>query len=136
MWSTNSDYNSLGKARLDAFLDETYDAFTAGVARGRGMDQQEVHDIAEGRVWTGAQAKELGLVDELGGFARALELARIEIGADPDEPVTLRRFPEPKLPWETALDLITNPLASIGMLSGWLSLISPGTLSAPPVLIR
>lgn len=136
MWSTNSDYNNIGRARLDAFLDETYNAFTAGVARGRGLSQEDVHDIAEGRVWTGVQAKELGLVDELGGFAKALDLAREEIGAAPDDPIELRRFPAPKPPWEAALDLVKNPLIAIQTLSSWIGLISPGTLSAPPVLIR
>ncbi len=136
MWSTGSDYSNLGRERLAAFLDETYDAFTAGVARGRGMTQEDVHAVAEGRVWTGAQAQELGLVDELGGFAKALELVRIEIEADPDEAITLRRFPEPKSPWEAALDLIENPLITLQMFSDWIGLINPGILSAPPVHIR
>ncbi|MGI9452342.1 MAG: signal peptide peptidase SppA [Geminicoccaceae bacterium] len=136
MWSTNRDYNSFGRARLNAFLDETYDAFTAGVARGRGMTQEDVHKIAEGRVWTGAQAKELGLVDELGGFAKALDLARAEIGVDPDDQISLRRFPAPKPPWEAALELIKNPLISLETLSNWISLLRPATLSAPPIHIR
>ncbi len=136
MWSTSSDYSNLGRERLSAFLDETYDAFTQGVARGRGMAQEDVHAVAEGRVWTGAQAQELGLVDELGGFAKALELVRAEIGADPDQAITLRRFPEPKPPWEAALDLIKNPLITIQILSDWIALINPATLSTPPVLIR
>lgn len=137
MWSTNTDYNDLGRARLGDFLDETYNAFTAGVARGRGMTQEDVHEIAEGRVWTGAQAKELGLVDELGGFAEALDRARAEIGIDPGAPITLRRFPTPKPPWEAALDLIGNPLITLQMLSDWIGLMAaPSTLSAPPILIR
>ncbi|MGI9491149.1 MAG: signal peptide peptidase SppA [Geminicoccaceae bacterium] len=136
MWSTNRDYNSFGRARLNAFLDETYDAFTAGVARGRGMTQDDVHKVAEGRVWTGAQAKELGLVDELGGFAKALDLARTEIGVDPGDPVSLRRFPAPKPPWEAALELMQNPLIFFQTLSNWISLPSPATLAAPPIHIH
>jgi len=136
MWSTNSDYNSIGRDRLDAFLDEIYDAFTAGVARGRGMTQEDVHKIAGGRVWTGVQAKELGLVDELGGFAKALELARVEIGVDPDDPVSLRRFPERKPPWEAVFDLLEDPLISLHMLTDWIKLASPATLSAPPIHIH
>ncbi len=136
MWSTNSDYSNVGRARLDAFLDETYDAFTAGVARGRGMTQEDVHKIAEGRVWTGAQAKELGLVDELGGFARALELARAEIGVNPGDPVSLRRFPERKPPWEAVFDLLEDPLISLQTLSDFMRLASPSTLSVPPIHIH
>ncbi|MGI9510495.1 MAG: signal peptide peptidase SppA, partial [Geminicoccaceae bacterium] len=113
MWSTNEDYDLRGRERLESFLDQTYDAFTDGVARGRGMTKEDVHAIAEGRVWTGRQAKDLGLIDELGGFIRALELARTEIGLDPDQPIDIRRFPEPKPPWEVALDLLGQPLSTI-----------------------
>jgi protease-4 len=136
MWSTNSDYSDLGRARLDAFLDQTYDAFTAGVARGRGLSREDVDEIAEGRVWTGAQARDLGLVDELGGFARALEIAKAEIGVDAAAPVTIRRFPAPKPPWQTALDLIRDPMISLQALAGWVALINAGVASMPPILIR
>jgi len=137
MWSTNSDYNSLGRNRLEAFLDDTYDAFTAGVARGRDMEQDDVHAIAEGRVWTGMQAKKLGLVDELGGFAKALDRTRSEIGSDPESPVSIRRFPAPKPPWETALELVKSPLITLQALSDFIGLtVDPGAVSAPPVLIR
>jgi len=137
MWSVNHDYGVRGRERLTQFLDQTYDAFTAGVARGRGMAQEDVHAIAEGRVWTGQQAKELGLVDELGGFNRALEITREEIGLDPDQPVKLQRFPKPKSPWKSALDLIQQPLAAISAFSSWLEFIQiNGVATAPPILIR
>jgi len=137
MWSVNQGYGFRGQARLDSFLDQTYDAFTEGVARGRGMTKEDVHAIAEGRVWTGVQAKDLGLVDELGGFTRALELARVEIGLDPDQPVNIKRFPEPKTPLETALDLIQEPLIAIKSLSSWMQLLqTDGVATAPPVLVR
>ena len=136
MWSTNNDYSNLGRERLEAFLDKTYDAFTTGVARGRGLTKEEVHELAEGRVWTGAQAQELGLVDEIGGFAKALDLVRDEIGISLDDPVELRRFPAPKPPWEAALDLIENPLITLRVLSDWVAMTKPATLTTPPILLR
>ena len=137
MWSLNEDFGARGQERLESFLDETYEAFTEGVARGRGIAREDVQAIAEGRVWTGMQAQDLGLVDDLGGFARALELTRVEIGLDPDQPVSIRRFPEPKAPWETALDLISQPLITIRTLSALLApLQTEGPASMPPVLIR
>ncbi len=137
MWSVNQDYGFRGRERLETFLDQTYSAFTEGVARGRGMTTEDVHAIAEGRVWTGVQAKDLGLVDELGGFTRALELARVEIGLDPDQPVNIRRFPEPRSPLETALDLIQEPLITISTLSSWIQLLqNEGVATTPPVLVR
>ncbi|MDH3658886.1 MAG: signal peptide peptidase SppA [Alphaproteobacteria bacterium] len=137
MWSMNQDYGQRGRERLNRFLDQIYAAFTEGVARGRGMSVEDVHAIAEGRVWTGLQAKELGLVDELGGFTRALELARVEIGLDPDQPVDIRRFPIPKAPWELALELIGEPLSAIQTFSSWVKLLrNDGLAITPPVMIR
>ena len=137
MWSMNEDYGQRGRERLNAFLDRTYDAFTEGVARGRGMSVEDVHAVAEGRVWTGRQAKDLGLVDELGGFTRALELARVEIGLDPDQPIDLRRFPKPKAPWETVLELIGEPLGVLRAFASWFRLLqTDGVATMPPVLIR
>lgn len=63
-------------------VDEVYESFTGRVAEGREMDIEAVKKVAEGRVWTGEQAKEIGLVDELGdlqdALAHALELAELE----------------------------------------------------------
>jgi len=83
------------------------------------------------------QAKKLGLVDELGGFAKALDRTRSEIGSDPESPVSIRRFPAPKPPWETALELVKSPLITLQALSDFIGLtVDPGAVSAPPVLIR
>jgi protease-4 len=137
MWSVLDGFDDRAQARLDAFLDHVYEAFTEGVARGRGLPAAEVMEIAEGRVWTGAQAREIGLVDELGGFARALEVAKEVAGIEVDEPVQLRRFPEPTPPWQQVLDLLGGGLP-IGLetLARRLGLLWPGPLSAPPIAIR
>jgi len=138
MWSTLSDYDARARARLDAFLDQTYEAFLAGVARGRELPEGAVLKAAEGRVWTGAQAQELGLVDELGGFARALELAREAIGLEPGRPVELRAFPPAGAPWQQVLELLGGggPFG-LGAAASWLQwLRAPGALSAPPLLLR
>jgi len=61
---------------------DIYELFTNRVAVGRGMTQEDVHEIAQGRVWTGADALNIGLVDELGGLdlalVRAAEAAKLE----------------------------------------------------------
>ena len=64
-----------------------YDDFTTKAALGRRLTQQQVHEVARGRVWTGAQARERGLVDELGGLPYALELALDRVGLPADAPV-------------------------------------------------
>jgi protease-4 len=138
MWSLGLEFDARGRARLEAFLDRIYEAFIDGVARGRQMAESDVRKAAEGRVWTGAQAKELGLVDELGGFDRALEVAREAIGLARDRPVELRLFPPARSPWEQALDLLGGAPIGLDAVRSWLLrwLAAPGVLSAPPLLLR
>jgi protease-4 len=136
MWSTLEGYSERARARLEAFLDQTYAAFVEGVARGRRLSRDEVLKVAEGRVWTGQQAKDLGLVDELGGFARALELAKQSVGIAPEQAVELRQFPEALAPWEEILQLLNSSPEPIDALVSVLQLLRPGMLSTPPIVIR
>ncbi|NPC84428.1 signal peptide peptidase SppA, partial [Pyxidicoccus fallax] len=68
-------------ATLEAEVEETYQAFLAHVARGRGRTSEEIHALAEGRVYSGLRAKGVGLVDAIGGFEdacrHALSLAKV-----------------------------------------------------------
>ena len=75
MWSTNVGYNDSTRERLDAMMDRIYTAFTERVSEGREMSLSEVEKVAKGRVWTGIDAKAHKLIDEIGGFEKALELA-------------------------------------------------------------
>jgi protease-4 len=136
IWSTTSAYSARGRERLQAFLDWTYQSFIEGVARGRGLPEDEVLAAAAGRVWTGAQAKERGLVDQLGGFADALAAIRQEIGLAPDAPLELRRFPAPRTLWEQALDLAFGIQARLFGVETWLEHLSPDVLGTPPIVIR
>jgi len=74
-------------ARLQQFVDRVYERFLELVVRGRGLERAHVEEIAQGRVWSGTRALELGLVDELGGLERALEVAREQAGLEDDAPV-------------------------------------------------
>ena len=79
--------------RMQGLVEETYDLFLDRVAEGRGMERDAVHEVAQGRVWTAAQAREVGLVDELGGLRDALNLARERAGLTPDDDVALVPYP-------------------------------------------
>lgn len=83
---------ALVRTQMEAF----YKGFVHKAAAGRKRTEQEIDAVAQGRVWTGAQAKERNLVDELGGLDKALELARREAGVPENRPVTLVVFPKPK----------------------------------------
>jgi len=77
--------------RVNNWLDAIYRDFTEKVASGRRMTVEQVHEIARGRVWTGADAARNGLVDELGGMSAAAGIARRRAGLPADAP--LRAYP-------------------------------------------
>ncbi len=81
---------------VQKLMHRIYDDFTSGVAAGRHMKVEEVDKIGKGRVWTGAQAKGLGLVDEIGGFSRALVLARQLGHISRDAQVQVVHYPREK----------------------------------------
>lgn len=81
-------------------VEEGYETFIQRVAEGRNMSPEAVKEIASGRVWTGAQAQERGLVDVLGGLNTAIEIAAAKIEAEDDYRVVY--YPETK-PWFTQL---------------------------------
>ncbi len=93
LFSPISDFNEGERAKFREFLQGFYDIFLTRVAEGRKMERDVVHEVAQGRVWTGTQAKERGLVDEIGGLDVALKKAR-ELAAVPEgEELRLERYP-------------------------------------------
>jgi len=96
LFSFQQNFTPTQRAWVEKSLHETYEQFTKGVAQGRGMTVEAVDKIGKGRVWTGAQAKDLGLVDELGGMDAALRLAKQLAHIPAGERVNIVRFPEEK----------------------------------------
>jgi protease-4 len=66
-----------------------YNGFIDKVAQGRQMDRTDVEKVAQGRVWTGVEGKDNGLIDEIGGLDAAIEIAREKAGIDPDDHVRI-----------------------------------------------
>jgi protease-4 len=75
-------FNDAERAALQKYINNGYKLFVQRCADGRGMSVEAIEKIAEGRVWTGATAKELGLVDELGGLDKAIEIAAQKSGIE------------------------------------------------------
>lgn len=75
-------FNNEEKAAMQNFINQGYKLFVQRCADGRGMSVEAIEKIAEGRVWTGATAKELGLVDELGGLDKAIDIAAEKAGVE------------------------------------------------------
>ena len=99
-YSTIEDYSDEGWDRMQKWLDRIYEDFTNKVASGRDLPIEDVLDIAKGRVWTGEDALERGLVDALGGYDVALDLVRESLELEADAPLHLQDFPRPRTPWE------------------------------------
>jgi len=103
-WSGLHDYSPEQWSRLQDWLDRIYEDFTNKVAEGRALPKEKVLEIAKGRVWSGEDAKELALVDELGGFPQAIALAREAADIEPDAAVRLKLFPERKPLWQLLIE--------------------------------
>ena len=104
LWSPNAPFSREEWDWLQATLDATYDDFTQKVAQGRNLDREEVLAAAGGRIWSGEDAVEAGLVDALGGYRKALGLAKEAAGIPADASVRLQAFPEERDPFSALLE--------------------------------
>jgi protease-4 len=146
MYSSHSKFSDAEWDRINSFLDRVYADFTAKVAQGRRMTQEAVHEVARGRVWTGADAANNGLVDELGGLRRAVVIARQRGGLPDDAPVR----PAVSVPALARLKPAKSSddpraAASVSMTAGWggladlatgLGLPALGPLTMPSITLR
>lgn len=94
--------NDEEKALMQMMVNQGYDTFLSRCAEGRHTTKEAIAKVAEGRVWTGEMAKELGLVDELGGIDKALKIAEAKAGVDN---YTLVAYPEQMGMWESLLEI-------------------------------
>ncbi len=108
------------RRQITAWMQEIYDAFVSKAAEGRGMEFAKLEELARGRIYTGEQALELGLVDDTGGFPKALEHIRRSLKLEDDERIRLVRLPEPKSFWETLSELGAVRLQRTGLIEEWL----------------
>jgi protease-4 len=127
VFSGLQDYTPEQWARFETWLDRVYDDFTTKVAAGRKLPKEKVLEIAKGRVWTGEDAKGLGLVDELGGFPVAIRLVREAMGLSADAKIKLKPFPPKKSPLQALLgeDSDSSQKASDETIARALEIIQP-----------
>jgi len=134
-----------GRARLEQDVQEVYDLFVARVSEGRGLSPERVDAVGRGRVWTGAQGIERGLVDELGGLVTAVRVAKRELGLPEDADVLLIPHPPARsLAQEllealsssvirAALPLVWSPL--LDRVETWTAALHPGEPALVPPLV-
>ena len=127
------------KAKVEEQMQATYDGFVEKAAAGRNTTPEKIDAIGQGRVWTGRQAKALGLVDELGGLERAVAIAKERAKIPQDAGVELVVYPGRKSFYE----LVANPLgrsegmaAAIGSMLGLKDPRGLQILTAPLQIFR
>ena len=120
LFSDQQNFTPDQRAYIEKSLRDTYSQFTRGVAQGRGMKVEAVDKIGKGREWTGAQARQSGLVDELGGLDRALAIAKELAHIPAASPVHLVRFPEEKGLLEMLFERDSSELSEFGSLDATL----------------
>jgi protease-4 len=104
MFTGTEDYTPAEWGRFQAWLDRVYVDFTGKVADGRKLPKEKVLEIAKGRIWSGQDAKNLGLVDELGGYDTALKLAKKAAGVPDSDEVKVVIYPRPKSLFQSVID--------------------------------
>jgi protease-4 len=92
--STTRPFTDEERALLAEMIVEFYQDFVEKVAEGRGLSVEEVDNIGRGRIWTGRQAKENGLIDEIGGLSEALDLAKEMAGLKEGKKVGIEIYPK------------------------------------------
>jgi protease-4 len=107
---------------MEAQLKAFYDQFVEKVARARRMTPQAVDAVAQGRVWTGKQAKAIGLVDVLGGLDRAVALAKERAKIPAAERVELVVYP----PKRSVFEVLSDSLGGMDQQAGLLALVGVG----------
>ena len=114
--NTTNDLTSAEEKALQFYVDEFYQTFIQKVAAAREMTVDQVDEVAQGRVWTGAAAQEIGLIDELGGLEKAFSLAANKAGVTE---YGVERYPKPKTFYELILSSAGSQARSF-LKSSWL----------------
>lgn len=119
-FGTGSQMTQAQRAAFSGWMDRIYENFVSRVAEGRKLPVERVREIAKGRVWTGVQARELGLVDEVGGFYQAVDKAKALAGLSGD--VRLKRMTTQVSPFaalESALGVSATSIRTLAA-AAWL----------------
>jgi protease-4 len=125
------------REKVFRFMESFYTTFVEKAASSRGMTPERIDAVAQGRVWTGEQAREHGLVDALGGLDTAVAVAKERAGIPADEDVELVMYP-PRL---TLYEALAQQMAGGGQANLWSVLAGPRTtalaaVAAPVRLFR
>ena len=134
MYSPVTPFSDDERAKMQEHIDAIYEQFLTKAAEGRSTTRDAIHEVAQGRVWTGRQAKERGLVDELGGLGRAIALAKERVGIEADAEVELVVYPRPTSLFELLRGGFS--VAQVAARLGWFPLPPARALGAATAPLR
>jgi protease-4 len=110
IYSPDRRFTPEERKKIEESMQNVYDQFIERTAAARHMTPEKVDEVAQGRVWTGEQAKQLGLVDELGGLYKAIDLAKQRARISADEEVDLVVYPPHRSFYEVLADQLSSPV--------------------------
>lgn len=113
IYSPDRRFSPEERKKIEESMQVVYDQFIERTAAARHMPPEKVDEIAQGRVWTGEQAKQLGLVDELGGLYKAIDIAKQRARIPVDEEVNLVVYPPHRSFYEVLADELSSPVGKI-----------------------
>jgi protease-4 len=113
IYSPDRRFTPEERKKIEESMQNVYDQFIERTAAARHMAPEKVDEIAQGRVWTGEQAKQLGLVDELGGLYKAIDIAKQRAKIPTDEEVDLVVYPPHRSFYEVLADQLSSPVGRI-----------------------
>ncbi|HYE86089.1 MAG TPA: signal peptide peptidase SppA [Vicinamibacterales bacterium] len=113
IYSPDRRFTPEERSKIQESMQNVYDQFIERTAAARHMAPEKVDEIAQGRVWTGEQAKELGLVDELGGLYKAIDLAKQRARIPADEEVELVVYPPRRGVYGVLADSLASPVGRL-----------------------
>ena len=131
MYSPDRPFTPEERTRMIASMQATYDTFVEKAAQGRNTTPEKIDAIGQGRVWTGRQAKEIGLVDELGGLDRAVALAKQRAKIAQDTEVELVIYP----PKKSIYEMFSEPFGGANNASTLASLLGFGNPKVVQALV-
>ena len=123
------------KEQVESWMNTIYETFVRKAAQGRKMSYEELEPKAHGRIYTGAQAKTLGLVDELGGLRVAIRLIKKALKLKEEEEVELILYPKQKSLWELLRSEDLFSLRQPPPLRQWLEKQLPALATPAPWLL-
>src|SRR5215203_440474 len=110
IYSPDRRFTPEERTKIEESMQNVYDQFIERTAAARHMTPEKVDEIAQGRVWTGEQAKQLGLVDELGGLYTAIDMAKQRARIPADEEVDLVVYPPHRSLYELLAEQMSSPV--------------------------